>query len=103
MRDEITYPFLNFNGFTVEVEKWISNFIPHFKWMQLLIHAGIKNQSMDRGVFSTKPLSEEKLTNDYFGLRNEWAIWMYHESEYKGFVNKMHVNIVLKIFVYGTF
>ena len=28
--DEITYPFLNFNGATVEVEEWISNFIPDF-------------------------------------------------------------------------
>ena len=28
--DEITYPFLNFNGVTVEVWEWISNSIPHF-------------------------------------------------------------------------
>ena len=28
--DEITYPFLNFNGATVEVKEWISNFISHF-------------------------------------------------------------------------
>ena len=28
--DEITYPFPNFNGFTVEVWQWISNFIPRF-------------------------------------------------------------------------
>ena len=27
--DEITYPFPNFNGATVEVWDWISNFIPH--------------------------------------------------------------------------
>ena len=27
--DEITYPFLNFNGATVEVKEWISNFFPH--------------------------------------------------------------------------
>ena len=27
---EITYPFPNFNGATVEVWKWISNFIPQF-------------------------------------------------------------------------
>ena len=27
--DEIIYPFLNFNGATVEVLEWISNFIPH--------------------------------------------------------------------------
>ena len=26
--DEITYPFPNFNGTTVEVLEWISNFIP---------------------------------------------------------------------------
>ena len=28
--DEITYPVPNFNGCTVEVWKWISNFISHF-------------------------------------------------------------------------
>ena len=28
--DEITYPFRNFNGTTVEVGEWISNLIPHF-------------------------------------------------------------------------
>ena len=28
--DEITYPFPNFNGATVEVLEWISNFITHF-------------------------------------------------------------------------
>ena len=29
VRDEITYAFPNFNGGTVEVWEWISNFIPH--------------------------------------------------------------------------
>ena len=28
--NEITYPFINFNGVTVEVYEWISNFISHF-------------------------------------------------------------------------
>ena len=28
--DEITYSFLNFNGGTLEVKEWISNFIPYF-------------------------------------------------------------------------
>ena len=27
--DEISYPFPNFNGYSIEVWKWISNFIPH--------------------------------------------------------------------------
>ena len=30
MWDEITYPFLNFNGATVEVYEWTSDFIPQF-------------------------------------------------------------------------
>ena len=29
MWDEITYQFPNFNGYTVEVWEWISNFISH--------------------------------------------------------------------------
>ena len=32
MWDEITYPFPNFNGGTVEVWEWISDFIPHYTW-----------------------------------------------------------------------
>ena len=28
--DEIIYPFPNFNGGTVDVWEWKSNFIPHF-------------------------------------------------------------------------
>ena len=28
--DEITYPFPNFNGATIEVDEWISNFITQF-------------------------------------------------------------------------
>ena len=30
LRDEITYPFPNFNGCTVEVWEWVSKFIPYF-------------------------------------------------------------------------
>ena len=30
MWNEITYPFINFNGSSVDVSEWISNFIPHF-------------------------------------------------------------------------
>ena len=40
--DEITYPFPNFNGCTIEVLEWINNFISRWLGMWLLIHAGIK-------------------------------------------------------------
>ena len=41
-RDKITYPFPNFNGETVEVSEWISNFIPNFtRQYGLFIHVGI--------------------------------------------------------------
>ena len=42
MWDEINYPFSKFKGSTIEVWEWISNFIPYFTGMWLLIHAGIK-------------------------------------------------------------
>ena len=31
VRDEITDPFLNYNGCTVEVKEWMNNFTPHIK------------------------------------------------------------------------
>ena len=30
VRDELTYPFLNFDGCIVEAWEWISNFTPYF-------------------------------------------------------------------------
>ena len=38
--DEIIHPFLNFNGCTVEVEEWISNYIPHFIIDMISMHVG---------------------------------------------------------------
>ena len=38
---EITYPFPNFNGTTVEVWEWISNLIPYFTGMWRPVHAMI--------------------------------------------------------------
>ena len=43
--DVITYPFLNFNGCTVEVYEWISNFLLHFTGLVIIILAGIKVKS----------------------------------------------------------
>ena len=42
MCDEITYPFPDFNGGSVEVWEQISNFIPNIFGMWSLIQAGIK-------------------------------------------------------------
>ena len=41
MCDEITYPFPNFNGGTVEVWEWISNLILHFTGHVWFYHAEI--------------------------------------------------------------
>ena len=43
MWDESTSPFRNFNGCTVEVCEWRSNFIPHLQGIWLLIHPGISS------------------------------------------------------------
>ena len=43
MWDEIIYQFQNFNGCTVQVQEYISYFIPHFTGLVItyLIHAAI--------------------------------------------------------------
>ena len=41
VRDEITYPFPNFNGPTDEVWGWISNFTPPFKMDVIRMHTKI--------------------------------------------------------------
>ena len=52
MWDAITYPFLNFDGGTVEIKEWISNFTPrvcvcnYFTLLRLkLIHASKRGPS----------------------------------------------------------
>ena len=63
-----TYPFPNFNGATVEVWEWISNFIPHFitypcwdssKTMLIKGVPGLKAARYGFGiVWSSSPISE---------------------------------------------
>ena len=47
--NKITYPFPNFNGCTVEVWEWISNFTPNLAGIDLLILVGITMQSSKFG------------------------------------------------------
>ena len=46
MWDEVTYPFPNFNGATVEVWEWISNFSPHLIMDIITYPCRDKNQTM---------------------------------------------------------
>ena len=60
MWDEITYPFLNFNGATVEVQERIRNFTPHFTSHVIkLIHVskrGHKSQATMAFVMQDKKI-----------------------------------------------
>ena len=40
--NEITYPFPNLDGTTVEVREWISKFIPRFTGHMIIFHVGMK-------------------------------------------------------------
>ena len=46
MWDEITNPFPNFNGYTVEIWEWINKFIPHFTVHVITYPYGDLSQSM---------------------------------------------------------
>ena len=58
--DEITYPFPNFNGFTVEVWEWISIFIPHFTRHVITYHRVIKRGSVCYFYNDTEPPANKK-------------------------------------------
>ena len=48
--DEITHPFPNFNGCTVEVLEWITNSIPHFIMDVITYQASLKlNHASKKG------------------------------------------------------
>ena len=53
--DEITYPFPNFNGATVDVWEWMIHFIPHFVMDVMIMCAGIK---VKPGVLMTNKLDQ---------------------------------------------
>ena len=42
LENEITYPFPNFNGFTIEVWEWMISSIPTLYYACDYFHAGIK-------------------------------------------------------------
>ena len=50
--DEITCPFPNFNGATVEVLKWIRNFIPHFTGHGITLYVfSIEKKTIAKALF----------------------------------------------------
>ena len=51
--DEITYPFLNFNGATVEIKEWINNFIPHFS-RHVITYPCLVNRNQGSQQFQTR-------------------------------------------------
>ena len=60
--DDITYPFINFNGCTVEVKEWIINFTPHYNGCDYVSILGINSKKMSKRAsgeqkISTPPLS----------------------------------------------
>ena len=59
--EEITYPFPNFNGCTVEVWEWIWNFLPHFIMNVFTYLCWDYSQSM------VKPVSQDLNFTDFSG------------------------------------
>ena len=69
--DEITNPFLNFNGATVEVFEWISNFIPHLTGRVITYPCYDESQTMlVKGATGG-------------GMLIQWARMRHHENSYR--------------------
>ena len=64
MWDEIIYPFPNFNGATVEVWEWISNFIPHL--LSIMIpHNGVTRKPIFHQIRITNGVWDGPHTSIY--------------------------------------
>ena len=57
MRGEITFPFPNLNGTTIDVWEWISNFIPHFTRRDYLSILGQSVRPCAENMSKISPLS----------------------------------------------
>ena len=102
MCDEITYPFPNFNGCTVEVWKWISNFIPHFA-CDYLSMLGLKLIHVRKGG-PWGLLYRQGLAQPTQSVWHGWVIrfiekwsvitrWILgHESDWIEFVQRRHTS-----------
>ena len=86
---EITYPFPNFNGYTVEVWEWISNFIPLLywacnylstqaisewlhPWFTALIHRWVKTEPQRPVTWSFDVFFDLRLNKE---LSKQWNRW----------------------------
>ena len=56
--DEITFPFRNFNGATIEIWEWISNFTPSHIMDITTYHTGIKVDQVSKRAPADKWISE---------------------------------------------
>ena len=69
--DEITYPFENFNGTTVEIWEWISSFIPHLINVNPCYTRGLlwtRQQDHTNKFWRTKDSTHEKYVLLQYGL-----------------------------------
>ena len=66
--DEITYPFLNFNGFAVEVWEWISNFGAHrvYDYLTMLGLKLIHVSKIGPLMFNRYEVSQRKFMDGLF-------------------------------------
>ena len=69
--DEITYPFPNFNGGTVEVWEWICNFIPHFI-VYVITYPLWDYIKMERSSVRQQPHRDSL---------EDWETWWRHQME----------------------
>ena len=106
MRDEITHPFINFNGETLEVYEWISNFIPHFTRVcnYLSVLALKLNHASKRGywaIVASEPMKHfafhicfERWSISIFILMTEFNHWISERTQvYTSRFNTTRFNI----------
>ena len=87
MWDEITYPFPNFKGGTVEVWEWISNFIPHFTMHVITYQYSILGLKLNNvSKMGPKPLCDNHLARLSLCSYALWTGFCYRWERKKSFL-----------------
>ena len=85
MCDEITYPFINLNGATVEVKEWISNFISLSWACDYLAILELKLNHVNEGATAVTriPTTTVMIMQDKQGALHKQSSELYVPSELK--------------------
>ena len=87
--DEITYPFPNIKGCTVEVWIWIINFVPHFNLRNVVLFIIINTTCKTCHLQTCKWIRKQTRHASDFNM-HQFELWMISNRQYSTYLAIRH-------------